>query len=193
MGSCTIATTPRITWGWEMPMATMGRLMKTRAMLGLLRSRAQLRGRVRRQPDFLAGTYPVAALDDDPLAGLQPLGHHPQRANSHVDLDRADVDRVVGADHGDLMNALNVLDGTLRDQERGLLHLDDGADLRVLAGPQQVARVRKHPSREHGAAGDVHLSVESRCASRVGIDGAVGQNQLQLEPPGLARVRRPPA
>src|SRR6266513_5843187 len=192
MGSCTMATIPTSTIRMEMTMATIGRSMKNRAMVGLLRSRARPRG-VRRQPDFLAGAYPVASLDDDALAGLQPLGHHPQRANSHIDLDRADVDRVVGAYHGDLMNALNVLDGTLRDQERGLFHLDDGADLGVLAGPQQVARVRKHPSREHGAGGDVHLSVESRCAYRVGIDGAVGQNQLQLEPARLARVRRPPA
>src|SRR5438093_12222385 len=125
MGSCTIATRPKITMRMEMTMATIGRSMKNRAMVGLLRARARLGGRVRHQPDFLAGTYPVAALDDDPLAGLQPLRHRPQRANPHIDLDRADVDRVVGADHGDLMNALHVLDGTLRDQERGLLHLDD--------------------------------------------------------------------
>src|SRR6266571_7935726 len=193
MGSCTMATIPTSTIRMEMTMATIGRSMKNRAMVSLLRSRARPRGRVRRQPDFLAGAYPVASLDDDPLAGLQPLRHRPQRANPHIDLDRADVDRVVGADHCDLMNALHVLDGTLRDQERGLLHLDDGADLGVLAGPQQVARVRKHSSCEHGAAGYVHLSVESRCASRVGIDGAVGQDQLQLEPARLARVRRPPA
>src|SRR2546425_7588887 len=192
-GSWTIATTPTMTMRMEMTMATMGRLMKNLAMVGLLRRRARLGGRGRRQPNLLAGAYPVASLDDDPLAGLQPLRHRPERANPHVDLDRADVNRIVGADHRDLVDALHVLDGALRDQERGLLHLDDGANLRVLAGPQQISRVRKHRSREHGAAGNVHLSVESRCAPRVGIDGAVGQNQLQLEPLGLARVRRPPA
>src|SRR4030095_7381808 len=129
MGSCTIATTPRITMRMEMTMATIGRLMKNRAMVGLLRSRARPRGRVRRQPDFLAGTYPVAALDDDPLTGLQPLCHRPERADPHVDLDRADVDRVVGADHRDLMNPLHVLDGALRGQERRVLTLDSGAAL----------------------------------------------------------------
>src|SRR5438093_12877230 len=102
----------------EMTMATIGRSMKNRAMVGLLRSRARLRGRVRRQPDFLAGTYPVASLDDDPLAGLQPLRHRPQRAHPHIDLDRAHIDRVVGAGHGDLTTALHGLAGTLRDQER---------------------------------------------------------------------------
>src|SRR5438093_8514267 len=142
MGSCTMVTIPTSTIRMEMTMATIGRSMKNRAMAGLLRSRARLRGRVRRQSDFLAGAYPVAALDDDPLAGLQPLGHRPQRANPHIDLDRADVDRVVGADHGDLMNALPVLDGTLRDKARALPHLHNGADLGVVAGAQQLARVR---------------------------------------------------
>src|SRR5947207_14993169 len=112
----------------EMTMATMGRLMKNLAIVGLLRRRARLRGRVRRQPDFLAGAYPVASLDDDPLAGLQPLGHHPQRANSHVDLDLADVDRVVGAEHCDLMNALPYLEGNLRHTERLLPPPTDGPD-----------------------------------------------------------------
>src|SRR5262249_58853943 len=108
----------------EMTMATIGRSMKNRGMVGLLRSRARLRGCGRRQPDFLAGAHPVPSLDDDPLPGLQPLSHNPERADARVGLDGADVDRVVGADHCDLMNALHVLDGALRDQERRLLHLD---------------------------------------------------------------------
>src|SRR6516162_6255547 len=135
MGSWTIAMTPRITMRMEMTMATMGRLMKNVDMVALLRGCARLGGRVRRQPNLLAGAYPVASLDDDALPGLQPLGHRPQRANLHVDLDGADVDGVVRANHRDLTNALHVLDGALRNQERGLLHLDDGLDLRVLAGP----------------------------------------------------------
>src|SRR5438093_10696749 len=116
MGSCTMVTIPTSTIRMEMTMATIGRSMKNRAMAGLLRSRARLRGRVRRQSDFLAGAYPVAALDDDPLAGLQPLGHRPHRANPHIDLDRSAVDRVFGADHGALMNTLNVLTCQLQDQ-----------------------------------------------------------------------------
>src|SRR5215831_836257 len=157
MGSCTIAMTPRITMRMEMTMATMGRLMKNVDMAALLRCRARLGGRARLQPNLLAGAYPVASLDDDPLPGLQPLCHRPQRANLHVDLDLADVDRVVRANHRDLANPLHVLDSALRNQERVFLHLDDGLDLRVLAGPQQIARVREDGSREHGAAGDVHL------------------------------------
>src|SRR5262249_56317260 len=113
-------------------------------------------------------------------SGIDGVRDGGEGANAQVDLDGADVTRIVGADHRDLMNSLHVLDGSLGDQERVLPHLDDGANLRVLTGAQQIARVRKHASGEHGATGDVHLSVESRCASRVGIDGPVGQNQLQL-------------
>ena len=89
------------------------------------------------------------------------------------------------------MSALHVLNGALGDQERGLLHLDDGADLGVLAGAQHIARIRKDASREHGAAGDVHLSVESDRAPPVRVDGAVGQDQLELDVAGRARVGIP--
>src|SRR5262249_14652052 len=143
MGSWTIAMMPRITMRMEMTMATMGRLMKNVDIAALLRCRARLGGRVRLPPDLLARADPVASLHDDPLAGLQPFCPRPQRANLPVDLDLADVDRVVRANHRDLPNPLHVLDGALRNQERIFLHLDDGLDLRVLAGAQQIARVRE--------------------------------------------------
>src|ERR687887_1026263 len=116
-GSCTIATTPRITMRMEMTMATIGRLMKNFDMVRLLR-----RARLGRQPDLLAGAHPVASLDHDPLARLQPLGHDPERAVARTELDGADVDGVVGFHDGDLVHALDVLDGALGHEERALFH-----------------------------------------------------------------------
>src|SRR5262245_46880102 len=130
-GSCTIATTPRMTMRIEITMATIGRLMKNFDMIRLLR-----RARLSRQADLLAGAHPVAAFDDDPLSRLQPLGHDPERAEARTDLDGADVDGVVGFHDGDLVHALDVLDGALDHEERALLHVDDRPDLGVLAGTQ---------------------------------------------------------
>src|SRR5881397_2299762 len=115
-GSCTIATTPRITMRMEITMATIGRSMKNLAIALLLR-RAGPGGRARGHTHLLAGSHPVAALHDDALAGLEPLRDDPERADARVHLDRAHIDGVVGADHGDLVNALHVLDGPLGNHE----------------------------------------------------------------------------
>src|SRR6266849_3015361 len=96
MGSCTIATRPMITMRMEITMATMVRLMKNLAIVALLR-RARCRGWARLGPNLLAGSNAIGPLDDDPLAGLQPLRDDPQRANARVDLDRPHVDTRVGS------------------------------------------------------------------------------------------------
>src|SRR5437870_12297889 len=137
-GSCTMATTPTITMRMEITMATIGRSMKNLAIGGGLLPRAAFGGLARRQPDLLAGSHPVAALHDDPLAGLEPLGDDPERADARVHLDRPHVNRLVGPDDRHLVDALDVLDGALRNQQRILLHLDDGPHFRVLARAQDV-------------------------------------------------------
>src|SRR5712691_11465735 len=142
MGSCTIATRPTITIRMEITMATMGRSMKNLAIAGLLRGLG---------PNLLAGARAVDALDDDPLARLQSLRDDPQRAHARARLHGPYLDCVVGLDDGDLVHALDVLHGPLRDEERVLLHLDDGPNLGVLAGAQDVAGIGKDPPRQHRA------------------------------------------
>src|SRR5438067_11554677 len=185
MGSCTIATRPTITMRMEITMATMGRLMKNLAMVGLFRG-AGCCGRAGLDPDLLAGARSIDALDDDPLAGLQPLRDDPERAHARVDLDGADVDRVAGPDHRDLMDSLQILDGALGHEERVLLHLDDGPDLGVLARAQHVARIRKDAARHHGAGRHVDLTIEDVGSSTRGIGAAVSEDELQLDVPWRA-------
>src|SRR5437879_1071550 len=146
MGSCTMATTPTITMRMEITMATMGRLMKNLAIAGLLR-RAGPGGGHGLDPNLLAGARAIEALDDDPLARLQPLRDDPQGAHARARFHGPYLDRVVGLDDGDLMHPLDVLHGPLGDEERVLLHLDDGTNLRVLAGAQDVAVIGKDPPR----------------------------------------------
>src|SRR5438309_6016095 len=133
MGSCTIATRPMITMRMEITMATIGRLMKNLAIVELFR-RAGCCGRARRRPHLLAGSHAIGPLHDHALAGLEPGGDDPERADARVDLHRAHVDRLVRFDHRHLVDALHVLNGPLGDHESVLLHLDDGPNLRVLAG-----------------------------------------------------------
>src|SRR2546422_11570837 len=109
MGSCTIATRPMITMRMEITIATMGRLMKNLAIAGGLLRGSGPRGRARLGPDLLPRSHAIGALDDDPLAGLQPLRDDPQRPDARVDLDGPDVDGLVGLDDGDLVRALDIL------------------------------------------------------------------------------------
>src|SRR5882724_1986311 len=159
MGSCTIATRPMITMRMEMTMATIGRLMKNLAIVELFR-RAGRGGRARRRPHLLAGSHPVGPLHDHSLAGLEPIGDDPERADARVDLHRAHVNSLVRSDHRNLVDSLHVLNSPLGNHEGALPHLDDGPNLRVLARAQHVSRIREHTAREHGAGGHVDLSVQ---------------------------------
>src|SRR5207245_165845 len=183
-GSCTMATTQTITMRMEITMATIGRSMKNLAIGGGLLPRAAFGGLARRQPDLLAGAHPVASLHDDPLAGLEPLGDDPERADARVDLHPAHVHGLVRPDHRNLVDPLHVLNGPLGDHEGVLPHLDDGPDLRVLAGAQHVSRIREHAAREHGTGGDVDLPIQGGGPPSCRIDAPVGQDQLQLDVPG---------
>src|SRR5262245_49731480 len=157
-GSCTIATTPRITMRMEITMATTGRLMKNFATAGLPGGAGPGR-RARFHLHLLARAHPVASLDDHPLTWFESLCNDRDRSDLHVDLHGTHVDGLVPPDHRDLVNTLHVLDGPLRDQERVLLHLDHGPDLSVLTGAQQVPRIGKDASGQHGAGGHIDLSV----------------------------------
>src|SRR5467141_2662618 len=87
------------------------------------------------QLDLRTGPDLVESLDDDPLAWLHPLLDDPEGADSLAELNLSHVHRLVGADHGDLMDPLQILDGSLRNKDRVLLEIDHGADLHELAGP----------------------------------------------------------
>src|SRR5215470_8271252 len=159
IGSWTIATSPTITMRTETTIATIGRSMKNLAMGSLLLLGRRGAG-ARLEPDLLAWAYPIASLDHDAIAGLEPVRDDPLRADAGVDLDGADLDRLVAPDHRHLMDPLHVLHRALGNQQGVLPDLDDRADLRVLARPQHVAGVREHAAREDRAGGHVDLAIQ---------------------------------
>src|SRR2546425_470040 len=192
MGSCTIATRPMITMRMEITMATTGRLMKNLAMVqayfgalvsdgALDASRTFCPARTRSTPSTITRS-PGLSLRDDP-----------ERADARIDLHRAHVNSLVRPDHRNLVDPLHVLNSPLGDHEGVLLHLDDGPNLRVLAGAQHVSRIREHTAREHGAGRHVDLPIQGGGPPPCGIDGPVGQDQLQLDVPGRARIGVPSA
>jgi hypothetical protein len=185
----------------EMTMATMGRLMKNLAIRAPVRPKGSSgpgREGSGRRPglgqgrlDLPAGSHLLEPLDDDPLAGFQPLRDDPEWADALSNLDLPELDRVVGADHADLMDALHILYGSLGHEQRVLLHLGDRPDFGVLARAQHVPRIGERASCHHGAGRHVDLAVQVVRSPPRGVDASVSEDQLQLEGSGRARIGLP--
>src|SRR6266446_5682202 len=175
MGSWNMATMPTITMRMAMTMVTIGRLMKNLAM-----ALARPPGLGQRGLDPLAGFHSVDSLDDDPLARFQPLPDDPQGADSLAELNLSHVHRIVGPNHGDLMDALQILHGALRNEQRAFFHVDDGSHLRVLAGTQEIGRVREHTPDADGAGRRPDRAVQDRDRPPIGVRRPVGEGDLEV-------------
>src|SRR5262249_2375230 len=118
IGRPRMATRPSITMMIDSTMATMGRLTKKRAMIGLL-VRGLRRGRRRRLRAYgHAVGDGLQAFGDDLIARLQPFLDHPQRVDTRSDGHRLEFHLVVRADDRDAAQVLQLLHGALRDEER---------------------------------------------------------------------------
>src|SRR5207253_10601035 len=116
-GSVRIANRPATTVMIEMTIATIGRLMKKRAIpLTLGR---QLLGRHRRDRNALS--HFLHPFGHDLLARRQPVLDHPQPADARSDLDRSDRHLVALAHDRDLVAPLQLGDLALGHQQRVLL------------------------------------------------------------------------
>src|SRR3974377_565995 len=133
MGRPRSATTPTITMTMEITMATMGRLMKKRAMsLPLLLPGGggwrtgrrlllkRLRGDGHTGPDFLD------AFHNHALARLQAFIHHPPGSGASPHRAPPEVHLVVRTHYGHLVSPLQLGDRPLGNQQRPLLRLDQG-------------------------------------------------------------------
>src|SRR5215813_680705 len=127
VGSFVIATAPAIVISTAMTIATIGRRTK-KAPTGLL---SGLFGGVRlccfrgRASRFLGhdghpGPHALQTLDDDLVAGLEPLFDDPQIAFLWPRLDNLDRRLVIRADEPDLVAALELVDCALRHEDRAL-------------------------------------------------------------------------
>src|ERR1043165_1232791 len=170
-GRPTIDTNPPRTMMMEMTMATTGRLMKKLAM---------------RRHHLHARLYPRETLGDDAVARLQAVLDDPVAADALPRLHRLDRDDVVGADDADLLDALQLVDGALRHDERGAADVGHGADARVLPGAQDVAGIREDADGRDRAGLDVDVAAGKGDVAFVREDAAVREDQLEL---GIAHGR----
>src|SRR6185436_1417446 len=171
----------------EMTMATMGRRMKNCAMALALRHRDGGRlggGRTGRhlhpRADFLH------ALHHDPVAGFQPFVDEPEGADALPRLDHAQLDSVVRLDHGHVVDALELGDRALGDQDRALLLVDGDADAPELAGPDGAPGVREGDLHEDRPGLGIDRAVHEYEIALLGMDRAVGEEQLELEGSGAS-------
>src|SRR5712671_5903655 len=105
-------TTPTMTVMMAMTIATMGRLMKNFAKLLTL----DLRERLRRDDASVADGH--RRPDDDLLTGLDAAFDDLQVADAIADGNRADGDMIASGQDLDLITALEIDDGALRNHQR---------------------------------------------------------------------------
>src|SRR6266446_1052686 len=147
-GSPPSATRPAMTVTMAMTIATIGRPMKNRDMPLFPRGRRGrrrrgFRGRLRVDDD--ARLDLLDSLDDDPLSGGEALLDDPETADAIPGRDRPDLNLVARTDDGDLEEALQLGHRPLRNEDRARFDVRGRAHFRVLAGAEQVFRVRKDP------------------------------------------------
>jgi hypothetical protein len=178
----------------EMTMATIGRLMKNLDMAaypllagagsaglsaGLAAEAAAGAGAKGFRIDGHSRANLLRSFGDDLLAGLQSLADDPVAADTLADGDRTDVDFVLGRDDCHQVLALDFGDGTLRHDERAFLNRHRGTHLAVLAGAEEVLRVREQRGDLEGAGAGVHLPVEQQKLSGLGVEGSVDEDQFE--------------
>ena len=132
---------------------------------------------MRRDGDAVSQLLQIA--DDDAGAGLEAGVDDPVLAVLRAEFDVGDVNLVVIACDVDLLNALHLLHGGLRDEDcvvddRGL-----GAHAGELAGTKDVAGIGEGRGDANGAGLLVHLAVDEDDAASVREDGAVGERERE--------------
>ncbi len=86
-----------------------------------------------------------------------------------------------GFDHGHVVDALQLRDRALGDQDRALLLVDGDADAGVLAGPDDAAGVGEGGLHQDRARLGVDRAVHEHEVALLGMHRPVGEDQLELE------------
>src|SRR5580704_800287 len=133
----------------------------------------------RRHQRLDGGTLPdfLQTLHHDALARFQPLFDHPVTAKSwtHRDATLGNLVRVIH--HPDKIFALQFLHCTLRNKERASAILNFELRLRVLAWPEDVARIWENCTDPDRAGFRIHLPVCRKKAAFVGMHLAIGADE----------------
>src|SRR5713101_1062167 len=172
-----------------MTIATIGRLTKNSDMRsGLLRTGRCVWSRglswrrrplLRRYRRTLADFLP--ALNDHFVARFQSVGHFPLRIDLLAHFYWAKARFAVLIDNRDLIIALKLVDGFLRNDHRAFFHIGDKAHLSELSGPQNIARIWKGHLVSDGAGFYIEIAIQRIEFSFSRINLAVAENQLEVK------------
>ena len=124
------------------------------------------------------GPHPLRALDDHLFAGGEARLDNPDTADAGADRDGLERKLVVAADHGDVVQALQLLHGPLRHEQRVLPGLEDEADAAVLAGPDQAAGIREPELHRERARRGIDGPLDRVEPALLRVDRAVGEDEI---------------
>src|ERR1700756_1052008 len=180
-GKLSTVSAPTSTMTMDITMATMGRLMKNFDMgHGSLSIRRSL---VLGHEWLGIHAHPTAhslnSFNHDFVSWIEPARDDPSVINPVAHSDRSNVNFIVGANHSNLVAALQFRHCALRNQQRPRLRPDDSADFGIAAGSQNIVWIGKEPGDSNRTGGLVHLAIGKIKLSLVGIRGAARQNQLK--------------
>src|ERR1700730_8925272 len=171
-----------------MTIATIGRLTKNSDMRsGFLWARRYLRrrGLSRRRPLFRCDSQTFAdflpALHDHSVTWFQPVGHFPPRVDTLAHFHRTNAGFVVLVDNDDLIIALKLVHGFLRNDQRILFGVGDEVHFAELSRPQVVSRIWKCHFVPNRSGLYVEVSIERIKFSFVWIHFAVPENLRKLK------------
>src|SRR5260370_23880528 len=141
-------------------MATMGRLMKNLDTWKLLPCQAGgLPHPGKRFGVYLhAGTNLLHTLGDDALTRLQTLVNDPHFAHLVTRLHVPDAHLIAAVHDGNLVAALQLGNGPLRDQEGARIHSGPRPDSGIYSGAQDVTGVCKEPGDAYRSSRGIYLA-----------------------------------
>ena len=123
----------------------------------------------------------MESLHNNFVAGLEPFGHFPHRADAFAHFHRTNADLVVLIDNCDLKAALQLVYRFLRNHHRALFHVGDEPHFAELSRPQNVSRIRKRHIVADRSSLRIQATIERIKFSFVRIQLAVAEDQFEVE------------
>ena len=114
------------------------------------------------------------ALHDHLFTGFNAFFDFPHRPEAVTDFHRADTRLVITADDGNLIIALQICNGFLRDKERAFPCLGSCADAGKLTGTQNISRIWKRGFEADRPSLYINVAIEGVKFSFLRIDRSVG-------------------
>src|SRR5260370_8596565 len=123
----------------------------------------------------------LCAFYDNGLADFQSIFDNPLCPAALANFYRAHFDLVIAAAYGDLITALQLAHGALRNKQGVGPGCRDRTDATVLSRPQHISRIWKYSCHSDRAGLLIDLAVRKEEAPSFWISSSVGEDQFDLD------------